>query len=129
MGSWMWDGADELGMGHLIDNYYGIFQYAEDGSVVLRKGYSGEEPLSYTGTYKLALSEKDGMRPGMLSFDLYADFGDSQQPSELHGSFFSEARFFYEIELYQADGDRLFADVIDMDGPYILVQASYDVFE
>lgn len=129
MNSWMWEGADDLGIDNIMGKYFGAFEFKKDGTLVLRKGYLDEVPLSYSGTYELTLAENGDKRPGMITIDLYADSDYPGQPSEIHGSFFSEARFFYELELHQADGDRLFADIVDIDGPYIFFQTPYDVFE
>ena len=129
-GSWLTIEEGEVDIASLED-YYGVLYFFEDGNLLLKKGYLGQEISSYWGTYDLQLSEKDDRRPGILSISLYIDMdsGYPNQASYIGGDFFTEVLYQSELHLYKAGEEGLFDDVIDYFGPYVFSEISYDIFD
>ncbi len=90
--------------------YYGVLNFHENGTVVFEKGWIGEDVnVRYAGTFDLTIAENSGIRPGMMTFDLFLDSSShtKSEPKEIHSVYFAEAINLIGLQLWYSNGDYL----------------------
>ncbi len=131
-GAWTWNGGS-TGIWYL-DDYYGVLQFNKDGSMLLKKGYLGDRPLEYAGTYEIAIEDGEDSVPGTLKIDLEAVFDAKEKgyPSKITGKFKTEMLYLYDFYLYPLEGDGLFDNLMDLSNigdEFNFMLTGYDLFE
>lgn len=81
-----------------------VLDFLEDGHVTLTKGWTGEKPTIYEGTYKISMGKGD-TRPGIIFFDLVLREGHPHIEETIIGSYIADIYKGFVLNLYPNEGD------------------------